>query len=364
MVGRELRSIGTVQAGMILRWPGLLCFVFFLIFLIFPTFGLGSALRGQAPESPGEHTAVLNGARLWYKIGGAPQPGMAPLLYLAGGPGYNSYSFEKTIGRQLERHVQMIYFDERGTGRSERPRSGDYAMATLVEDIEALRKSLGLAHLSVMGHSFGGTIALEYARTYPEHMQKLILSDAGADIPDAFEHWQKEIASRYPAQWKAAMAGADGEALRNGEAQAAAKRNGGACAVTKARFQVEMDALSKTNGSGFHHWQQFRNQRFEREQEALDAQSGLRNSGEMSNLYFSSGSDFLCYRFSAYERLTMPVLVIAGRYDGAIDPEQMRTLAQHLPDARYEEFANSAHFPYAEEPAKFELAVAAFLAVR
>ena len=105
-------------------------------------------------------------------------------LYLTGGPGYNSYSFEQTIGPQLERRAQMIYFDERGTGRSERPSDKDYKMTTLVQDLEALRKHLGLQQLSLMGQSFGGTPALEYAASYPENVQKLIIVDGAADLPE------------------------------------------------------------------------------------------------------------------------------------------------------------------------------------
>ncbi len=59
------------------------------------------------------------------------------------GLGTDSYSFEKTVGAQFETHVQMIYLDERGSGRSERPVNRDYSMATLVQDVEALRRSLG-----------------------------------------------------------------------------------------------------------------------------------------------------------------------------------------------------------------------------
>jgi proline iminopeptidase len=57
----------------------------------------------------------------------------------------------------------------------------------------------------------------------------------------------------------------------------------------------------------------------------------------------------------------MPVLVIVGRYDGAVGVKSMRSLANQLPHARFDEFDLSAHFPYAEEPDKFELDVGTFL---
>lgn len=52
----------------------------------------------------------------------------------------------------------------------------DYALATLVEDIEALRHTLGVPKLALIGHSFGAVLALEYAATYPDHVSHLIVA--------------------------------------------------------------------------------------------------------------------------------------------------------------------------------------------
>ena len=80
-------------------------------------------------------------------------------------------------------------------------------------------------------------------------------------------------------------------------------------------LQIEMGALAKVDSPDIHHWQQFHNQKFGKEQDALDARSSLKNTVELSQAYFSPGSPFLCYRFTAYDRLTMPVLIIGGKYD-------------------------------------------------
>jgi proline iminopeptidase len=69
----------------------------------------------------------------------------------------------------------------------------------------------------------------------------------------------------------------------------------------------------------------------------------------------------LCYVFSGYKRLTMPVLVIAGKYDGAVGTEPAKALAKSLPRGHYLEFENSAHFPYEEEPERFARDVSSFL---
>jgi proline iminopeptidase len=73
-----------------------------------------------------------------------------------------------------------------------------------------------------------------------------------------------------------------------------------------------------------------------------------------------SPSNILCYRFSDYNRLTMPILIIAGKYDGAVGTQPAKVLAQNLPHARYLEYENSAHFPYEEEPGRFARDVSSF----
>ena len=224
---------------------------------------------GQASLSAGEHQAMINKVRLWFKVAGQERLGEPPVLFLHGGPGYNSYSFEKTIGAQLEAHVQMVYLDERGSGRSERPVNRDYSMATLVQDVEALRRSLGTQKLSLMGHSFGGTIALEYASRYPEHVEKLIVLDGAADMPATFALWEKQIEQRYPAEWHSTLDSPTGNALKRAEAS----HDG--CAVAKADFSAEMTTLQKADGQAFHDWQQFHSQGPLQQQKSMDQASGL-----------------------------------------------------------------------------------------
>jgi len=69
----------------------------------------------------------------------------------------------------------VVYFDQRGSGLSERPVDRDYAIATMVDDIEALRREFGMPKIVVMGHSFGAVLALEYAAQYPTNASHVII---------------------------------------------------------------------------------------------------------------------------------------------------------------------------------------------
>ena len=85
---------------------------------------------------PGPHEVALNGARYYYRIGGSAPAGTPPVVFLHGGPGQDSVHFDALAGPFMERDLRMVYFDQRGSGASERPASGDYALSTLVEDLE------------------------------------------------------------------------------------------------------------------------------------------------------------------------------------------------------------------------------------
>ena len=290
----------------------------------------------------GEHQVVVNDVRLWYKVAGHGARGAPPLLFLHGGPGYNSYSFEAQAGAALEKKLQVIYLDQRGSGRSERPWRGEYSIAALVDDIEALRKTLGVDKLALMGHSFGGTLALEYAAKYPQHVAKAVLVSAASDIPAACAARVDYIARHY------------GDRLDKTRADAKA-RNETPDACFYAFNAVGPDLHQRVNDEVM-----FPDMSVGKRQDAIDAQSGLRNTGELGNALFGGG--FTAYRFTHPERLTMPVLVMAGAEDYAIGLPAQRALGQALPHARVVEYPGAGHFLDLDAPDRFTRDVTDFLA--
>jgi len=296
-----------------------------------------SSLNGAM--QPGEHQAVVNDVRLWYKVAG--QASGTPLLFLHGGPGYNSYSFEAQGGKALEGKLRMIYLDQRGSGRSERPWTGAYTIPAMVEDIEALRKQLGVPRLALMGHSFGGALALEYAATYPQHVSKVVLVSAASSIPEACAARVAYLGKRYPAELAKARA-------------AAMERKETPDDCFFAFNSVPDDIRERVNDETM-----FPDMKKVEEQRALDAKSGLRNTGELGGALWNGG--FLSYRFTRFERVTMPVLVMAGAEDHAIGLPAQRALARALPKATLIEYAGAGHFPYLDATQRFTQDVIGFL---
>ncbi|WP_026593410.1 alpha/beta fold hydrolase [Bacillus sp. UNC437CL72CviS29] len=98
-----------------------------------------------------------------------------PCIFLHGGPGYWSYSFERAGGPLLESFMEMHYLDQRGCGHSSLSPKGDYSLKRLLLDLEEIRQELKIDKWIVMGHSFGGILATNYAKQYPDSVLSLIL---------------------------------------------------------------------------------------------------------------------------------------------------------------------------------------------
>ena len=99
------------------------------------------AARERAPLAPGVHQRVVNDVRLWYRVAGRGDG--IPVVFLHGGPGQGSQSFAALAGPAMERSHRMVYLDQRGCGRSERPWDGAYSLDALLEDLEALTQEDG-----------------------------------------------------------------------------------------------------------------------------------------------------------------------------------------------------------------------------
>ena len=101
----------------------------------------------------------------------------APLFILPGGPGANCSHFSSY--KCLQDSVNMVFFDPRGCGRSDKGKQADYSINNYIDDIEEIRQSLGINKISLLGLSYSGLCALGYAIRYPESTEKLILVASG-----------------------------------------------------------------------------------------------------------------------------------------------------------------------------------------
>ncbi len=98
-----------------------------------------------------------------------------PLLYLHGGPGESCYDFTFHQRERLQDDFYVIAIDQRGVCRSEVIHENEsFGLQDLIDDCEELRKHLQISRWSVMGHSFGGYLALLYTANYPDSVHKVL----------------------------------------------------------------------------------------------------------------------------------------------------------------------------------------------
>jgi proline iminopeptidase len=126
-------------------------------------------------EEPGMPTMPIRDVSLFVEVTGRG----SPLVLMHGGPGADHLSL-LSFRRLADRHT-LIWYDHRCNGRSDGAPVTSMTWDNLAADADALREELGLDRWAVLGHSFGGHVALEYALRYPERVSHLVLLDTGGD---------------------------------------------------------------------------------------------------------------------------------------------------------------------------------------
>lgn len=115
------------------------------------------------------------------------------LIAMHGGPGFDHSSFKPRFGAGLSDVAQILYYDHRGQGRSDRCAPEQWNFAQWADDVVALCDALGIEKPIVYGVSFGGMVGLHYAIRHPQHASKAILDSTAAtlDIESMFPVFER-----------------------------------------------------------------------------------------------------------------------------------------------------------------------------
>lgn len=114
-----------------------------------------------------------------------------PLFLLPGGPGLNHLVYKLGLP-EFEEHFTVVYYDPRGCGKSLGFDESTFTLEKNIADIEAMRLSLDMDKIMLLGHSYGSMVALGYAVQYPHRVEKLILS-AGAPCSNFIEKAKENL---------------------------------------------------------------------------------------------------------------------------------------------------------------------------
>ena len=256
-----------------------------------------------------------------------------PLLLMHGGPSLDHWSL--TPFRQCAGQFTVIFYDHRCNGRSTGAPVSSMTFDNLTADAEALREELGFERWAVLGHSFGGHVALEYALRYPGSLSHLVLLDTAGEARWAQQNAADLLARRGYSPRKVRLV----RRWFNGEFA-----------------PHEYVAMAMRIGPAYYHRPSLR------EITREEVQGGWRMKFRPQALIFAGRH--LLKDWTVMDRLgeiTAPTLIVAGQDDFIFPPEHQRELAAAIPRACLQLIERAGHNPHAEQPAEVMRAIRDFI---
>lgn len=255
-----------------------------------------------------------------------------PLVLMHGGPSTDHWTL--TAFRKCADQFTLVFYDHRGNGRSEGTPVSSMTWENLTGDADALRERLGFERWAVLGHSFGGHVALEYALRYPDRLSHLVLLDSGGD-----SRWAQQNAPRLLAE-----------------------RGYSAKKVELARRWFNGEFTPKEYLPIFMKIGRAYSYRPVRATVQAMMHGGWHSKMRPEALIFAGRH--LLRGWTVTDRLgeiTAPTLVLAGRNDFVFPPECQRQLAAGIPNAHLHLIDHAGHNPHDERTAEVLRAVRDFV---
>ncbi len=270
-------------------------------------------------------TVHVNGVSLTYDEAGR---GVA-FVTLHGGPGMGNRKGDWNTFQPLTDTYRLVSYDQRGNGESD---GGEpYSHAQFVADLEALRQALDLGKMILLGGSYGGYIALEYALRHQDNLHALILRDTAANNHYQDTSMQRALESEFPMDKVRLARLFAGHVESNAEFLESYK-------MIQPLYNVTHDpAKDAERLAQIPFRYKTHNYAFSRNQADFDITEALRE-------------------------VQTPTLVTVGRFDWITPLEASEELAEVLPNSELVVFENSGHSPQLEERERYLSVVRDFLA--
>jgi proline iminopeptidase/L-proline amide hydrolase len=156
-----------------------------------------------------EGTVPFRRFKTWYQRVGQSEPGKTPLLALHGGPGC-PHNYLKSLDELAWRYGrEVIYYDQLGCGNSPGGDPELWDTTLWVEELGVLREALGLDEVHLLGQSWGGMLAMQYALTQPKGVKSMVVASSPASIPLWEEEANRLLSYMPPEQRDAIQRGLD-----------------------------------------------------------------------------------------------------------------------------------------------------------
>ncbi|MDX3884625.1 MAG: proline iminopeptidase-family hydrolase [Sphingomonas sp.] len=305
--------------------------------LLSPAAALAETAPRLAPDR--ELMVPVPGGRAYVRINGDLAGARPPVVMVHGGPGGSHGAFLPAL--PLARDRAVILYDQLDCGLSEKPGDpANWRIPRFVEELEAIRAALGVDRWHVLGHSWGGTVALEYAARQPEALVSLILQ--GPLI--STRAWMADAATlraKLPADVQAALTACEG----------ASPPPVATCTAAVDAFYARFWRLRPAP------------------QWAIDYEQahGLKLAANLYNHMWGPNEFRATGTLKDYDgepllkRVAAPTLFLIGDSD-EVTPETARRFTAETPGARLEIIAGAAHRTQSDQPEAYNAALSAWLA--
>lgn len=249
---------------------------------------------------------------------------------LNGGPGLPCDYLRDSHAVLVESGFDVVSYDQLGTGRSDKPEDPTlWSIARYAQEVEAVRAALGLGKVHLLGHSWGGWLAIEYAIIFPQHLHTLILQGTAADIPLLTSEMER---------LRSALGHETSTMMRRYEAEGD---------FDHPEYRAAITLLDYRHVCRLRHfppaYQRSRDGFNRAIYECMQGPNEFHYIGNLRN--WSRAADLA--------EVMVPALVTAGAYD-EITPVCARNIAESLGGpVELRVFPNSSHHPHFEEPDTF-----------
>lgn len=268
-----------------------------------------------------------------YSYGSGPEV----LFLLNGGPGLPCDYLRDPLIALTDAGLRVVTYDQLGCGQSDRPKDKSlWTIGRYVEEVDTVRKAMGLGRIHLLGHSWGGWLAIEYALKYQRHLSSLILSNTCGDMPHLIAELNRHREALGP-ETVAMMQRFEAENNLEHPAYKAA------ITILNYRHVLRLDAWPKSVKASLDDWN-------------MDVYGVMQGPNEF--LYTGNLKDW--NRIPLMPGIKVPALVMCGQHD-ELTPACAMRMHHALSSSEITVFPNSSHLPMWEEPSAYLARVRQFI---